>query len=163
MTIFRKSRKSVLRGGLFLYLLFLLPGISLASETEVFFVSSYHEGDLCGQPQYDAAVEALRQSNIPDLLFRGYFLDSRRQSAETIDEEVANIVKEIRERKPALVITIDDLAFARLYREVLQHPSMHLVFTGLNRPLEEYHGEVPFLDAQGLPGANITGFSSTFS
>ncbi len=157
MMIFRKFRKSLLGGGLFLCLLFLFPGISPASGAEVFFVSSYHQGDLCGQPQYDAAVEALRQSNIPGLLFRGYFLDSRRRNAETIDEEIANIVEEIRERKPALVITIDDLAFARLYQEVLRHPSMHLVFTGLNRSLEEYHHEAPFLDAQGLPGANITG------
>ncbi|HOO64914.1 MAG TPA: ABC transporter substrate binding protein [Synergistaceae bacterium] len=161
MTVFQKFRHFPLwRSFLWLLLfplLFLLPAISPAFGTEVFFVSSYHEGDLCGQPQYDAAAEALRQSNIPDLHFRGYFLDSRRRSAEKIDEEIADIVKELRERKPALVITIDDLAFARLYEEVLRHPWMRLVFTGLNRPLEEYHGEAPFLDAQGLPGANITG------
>ncbi|HPJ24700.1 MAG TPA: ABC transporter substrate binding protein [Synergistaceae bacterium] len=155
MSTLRKMQGIILWGGLFLCALFLAPDISFGAE--IFFVSSYHEGDMCGQPQYDAAMEALKQSDIPDLSFRGYYLDSRRQSPEKVQEETAKILRDLRECKPALVVTIDDLAFAKLYEEVLAHPSMYLVFTGLNRPVEEYHAKVPFLDAKGLPEANITG------
>jgi len=127
------------------------------SGEEVFFVASYHQGDMCGQPQYDAAMEALEQSALPNLSFRGYYLDSRRRTGEEIQKEIETIIRDIRERKPALVLTVDDLAFAALYEEVLRHPRMYLVFTGLNRFVEEYHAQAPFLDSQGLPSANITG------
>ena len=140
-----------------LLLLFSPLPLSPAFGEEVFFVTSYHQGDMCGQPQYDAAMEALRQSNIPDLTFRGYCLDSRRRPPEEVQQEIQYILQDLRERKPALVITVDDLAFASLYKEVLGHPSMFLVFTGLNRFVEEYHAQAPFLDDQGLPNANITG------
>ena len=128
-----------------------------ASAAEVFLVSSYHEGDMCGQPQYEAAVEALKQSGIPELSFRGYYLDSRRREEKDVDGDIERIIADIRERKPALVFTIDDLAFARLYGEVLRHPSTFLVFTGLNRAVAEYDKAAPFLDGKGLPVKNITG------
>ena len=128
-----------------------------ATAAEVFLVSSYHEGDMCGQPQYEAVVEALKQSGIPELSFRGYYLDSRRRVGKDIDREIDTIIADIRERKPALVFTIDDLAFARLYGEVLRHPSTFLVFTGLNRAVAEYDKGASFLDEKGLPAKNITG------
>lgn len=137
----------------------LSPGLFLDSAwgKEVFLVASYHHGDMCGQPQYDAAVEALRQSGIPDLSFRGYYLDSRRRTAQEIDKDVEAIIGDIRDLKPALVLTIDDLAFSKLYREVLLHRDMFLVFTGLNRSIDEYNAGAPFLDDSGRPNRNITG------
>lgn len=128
-----------------------------AWAVEIFIVGSYHQGDMCGQPQYDAVVEALNQSGIPDLSFKGYYLDSRRRSGQDIDRDIEVIVAEIRDRNPAMVVTIDDPAFARLYREVLKYPSMFLVFTGLNRSVEEYHKMDPFLDRSGRPDKNVTG------
>ncbi|SMG17690.1 ABC transporter substrate-binding protein [Dethiosulfovibrio salsuginis] len=147
-------KKSVLLG-IVLAVLSVLPRGAFAME--IFMVGSYHQGDMCGQPQYDAVVEALKQSGIPDLSFRGYYLDSRRRSPQEIDGDIEAIIGDIRELKPAMVVTVDDLAFARLYGEVLKHPSMYLVFTGLNRSVEEYNKIEPFLDRSGRPDKNVTG------
>ena len=130
--------------------------------TEVFVVASYHREDLCGRPQQEAAVEAIRQSDIPDVAFREYFLDSRRRDAKDVDREAERIVADIDARKPALVLTVDDAAFARLYGEALRRPSMFLVFSGLNRPVREYDAAIPFLDDKGLPSKNITGVFEPF-
>ncbi len=147
------------RFALFLLVAFLwsVSSLGIAWGKEVFLVASYHHGDMCGQPQYEAALEALRQSGIPGLSFRGYYLDSRRSTAQEIDKDVEAIIGDIRDLKPALVLTIDDLAFAKLYREVLGHQGMFLVFTGLNRSIEEYNSGAPFLDDLGRPNRNITG------
>lgn len=137
--------------------LFLFSALRPAGATEVFVVSSYHEGDLCGQPQYEAAVEALRQSHIEGLRFRSYHLDSRRRPPEEVHASVRLIVDDLRRHGPDLVLTVDDPAFALLYRELLALPSIPLVFTGLNRPAEAYSREAPFLDGRGRPDRNITG------
>ncbi len=130
--------------------------------TEIFIVASYHREDLCGRPQQEAAIEAIRQSDIPDIVFREYFLDSRRRDAKDIDRNVEWVVADIRTRKPALVLTVDDLAFSRLYGEALRLPSMFLVFSGLNRPVREYNARIPFLDEKGRPAKNITGVFEPF-
>lgn len=151
----RRALKSVLFSLVVFSFLGSICGASWGKE--VFLVASYHNGDMCGQPQYDAAVEALKQSGIPNLTFRGYFLDSRRRTAQEVDRDVAVILSDIRELKPALLLTIDDLAFSRLYGEALNHQDMHLVFTGLNRLVKEYDKEISFLDESGRPNKNITG------
>lgn len=151
--------RRVFRFTLLSILAVIVSGFSTVSAwgKEVFLVASYHHGDMCGQPQYDAAIEALKQSGIPNLSFRGYYLDSRRRTAQDIDRDIETIIGDIRDLKPALVLTVDDLAFARLYREVLLHPDMFLVFTGLNRSIGEYDSEASFLDASGRPNRNVTG------
>lgn len=147
----------LLKSALLVAVLLLCAAAFSASAAEVFLVSSYHEGDMCGRPQCEAALEALKQSGIPDLSFRVYHLDSRRRAGQEVDGDIEKIIADIRERKPALVLTVDDLAFSRLYGEVVRRPSTFLVFTGLNRAIAEYDREIPFLDEKGLPVKNITG------
>ena len=134
----------------------LLASARCAAADDVFLVASYHESDPCGQPQYLAAIDALRQGGFDDLSFKGFFLDTRVLPKEEVAIRAAQIVDEIRAAKPKFVFTIDDPAFALLYEEVLRHPEINLVFTGLNRSLEYYNGKARFLDGR-TPSANVAG------
>ncbi|MGB0126667.1 MAG: ABC transporter substrate binding protein [Rhodocyclaceae bacterium] len=132
----------------------LTAGSSIAAD--VFLVGSYHESDACGQPQYKAAMDALKQAGFSGLSSRGYFLDSRVASSEEVAKGIEQIKKDIRAEKPKLVFTIDDPAFAMLYEEVLRQPETKMVFSGLNRKLDFYNNKARFLSNR-TPAANITG------
>ncbi len=123
---------------------------------DVFVVGSYHKGDVCGQPQQDAAIDAFKQGGFADLSFREYYLNSRFLPGEETAQIVEQIITDIRTLKPKFVITTDDPAFARLYEEVLRHPEMYMIFTGLNRSLDDYNAKARFMENR-VPTANITG------
>ncbi len=127
-----------------------------AMAADVFLISSYHETDACGQPQYKAAMDALKQGGFASLSSKGYFLDARVASKDEVAKAVEQIKKDIRAEKPKLVFTIDDPAFAMLYEEVLRQPETKMVFTGLNRKLDFYNDKARFLSNR-TPVANITG------
>jgi len=133
-----------------------LGAFAPAMATDVFLVASYHETDVCGQPQYKAAMDALKQGGFANLTSKGYFLDTRVRSKEDVAKDIEQIKKDIRAAKPKFVFTIDDPAFAMLYEEVLKQPDTKLVFTGLNRSLDFYNQKAPFLSKR-TPSANITG------
>ncbi len=137
-------------------LLLALASAGPAAATDVFLIASYHETDACGQPQYKAAMDALRQGGFANLSAKGYYLDTRVAPREEVLKAVEQIRKDIRAAKPRLVFTIDDAAFAMLYEEVLQHPETRMVFTGLNRKLSYYNDKARFLNSR-TPIANITG------
>lgn len=48
-----------------------LAAATPARATDVFLIASYHETDACGQPQYRAAMDALRQSGFARLSSKG--------------------------------------------------------------------------------------------
>ena len=126
------------------HLAYLLPALVLGAATgvraeDIILVASYHATDACGQPQYQAAMDALKQGGFTGLSAKGYFLDARVQGKDDIAKTVELIKQDIRSTKPKFVFTIDDTAFAMLYEEVLQHPGTRLVFTGLNRSLDYYN------------------------
>lgn len=137
-----------------LALLLALPSAPRAED--ILLVASYHPTDACGQPQYQAAMDALKQGGFANLSAKGYYLDTRVQPREEVAKTVDRIKQDIRAHRPKFVFTIDDAAFALLYEEVLRHPETRLVFTGLNRKLEHYNQKARFLDPRG-PSANITG------
>ncbi len=141
---------------LFLFAFLACGAFSSAHAEDIILVASYHASDACGQPQYQAAIDALKQGGFTGLSSKGYFLDTRMQEKETVARTVELIKQDIRASKPKFVFTIDDAAFAMLYQEVLQHPKTRLVFTGLNRKLEDYNQQARFLDKRA-PTANITG------
>lgn len=127
-----------------------------AFAADVFLVASYHENDVCGRPQYQAAMDALKQGGFASLSTKGYFLDTRVRSKEDVARDIEQIKKDIRASKPRFVFTIDDPAFAMLYEDILRQPETHLVFTGLNRSLDFYNQKAAFLRNK-TPSANITG------
>lgn len=136
----------------------LLSGAAVAPATaaDIFLVASYHETDVCGRPQYQAAMDALKQGGFANLTSKGYFLDTRVRAREDVARDIEQIKKDIRTAKPKFVFTIDDPAFAMLYEEILKQPETRLVFTGLNRSLDFYNQKAPFLKSR-TPAANITG------
>jgi ABC-type uncharacterized transport system substrate-binding protein len=134
----------------------LMLGAAPARAADIFLVASYHETDACGQPQYKAAMEALKQAGFANLSTKGYFLDTRVAAKDEVAKAVEQIKKDIRAEKPKLVFTIDDPAFAMLYEEVLRQPETLMVFTGLNRKLDFYNDKARFLSNRA-PTANITG------
>ena len=127
-----------------------------AYAAEIFLVASYHENDVCGRPQYEAAMDALKQGGFSNLSSKGYLLDTRVRSREDVLKDIDQIKKDIRSQKPKFVFTIDDPAFAMLYEEILKQPETRLVFTGLNRSLDYYNERAQFLNKR-QPAANITG------
>lgn len=127
-----------------------------AWSEDVFLVASYHQKDACGEPQYNAALDALKQGGLSKLSSRGYFLDARVSSKDDVQKMIAQIKQDIRTVKPKLVFTLDDVAFAMLYEDVLQQPGTQLVFSGLNRRLDFYNDKARFLNGR-TPVANITG------
>lgn len=134
----------------------MLLGAASAMATEILLVASYHEKDVCGNPQYNAAMDAIRQGGFANVATKGYFLDTRVRAREDVAKDIEQIKREIRSTKPKVVFTVDDPAFAMLYEEVLRQPETKLVFTGLNRHLEFYNQKAPFLNDR-RPSANITG------
>lgn len=129
---------------------------SPAMAADIFLIASYHENDACGQPQYKAAMDALKQGGFASLSSKGYFLDARVTPKDEVVKAIEQIKKDIRADKPKLVLTIDDTAFASLYEEVLRQPQTKMVFTGLNRKLDYYNDKARFLSNR-TPTANITG------
>lgn len=123
---------------------------------DVYLIGSYHDIDPCGKPQYDAAVDALKTEGFGDLTFKGVYLDARHLSRDQITQKADEIRQAMRRDNPKLIFTIDDAAFALFYEEALAMPESYLVFTGLNRPLEYYNEQSPFLDKR-KPIRNITG------
>ena len=123
---------------------------------DVLLVSSYDQNDACGRPQYEAALEALKQGGFAGMSRQAYFLDQRTVSREQLQQTVEQIKREIRATRPKLVLTFDDPAFAMLYEEVLLQPGTRMVFSGVNRRLEDYNERAVFLDGR-KPVANITG------
>ena len=149
-------RKSLARAAIFAALTTWLLASSVARAEDIFLVASYHQSDACGQPQFDAAVDALKQGGFSTLTTKGYFLDSRVSPKEDVLKAIERIKSDIRTVKPRLVVTIDDPAFALLYEELLKQPDTQVVFTGINRKLEYYNEKARFLN-QRTPVANITG------
>lgn len=137
-------------------LMMLLLAAARALAVDVFLIASYHENDACGQPQYKAAMDALKQGGFAGLASKGYFLDTRVAAKEDVAKAIELIKKDLRADKPKLVVTIDDPAFAMLYEEVLRQPETRMVFSGLNRKLDYYNDKARFL-SQRTPVANITG------
>lgn len=123
----------------------------------IFIIASYHEGDMCGQPQMDAVIEAINQNNVNEFVFKKYFLDTRKREYALVQKDVEEIKKEIEFFKPKFVITIDDPALEYFYRTVLAYDDMFLVFTGVNKAIEKYNESFPFLDENGIATKNITG------
>ena len=129
----------------------------IPNTNHVFIISSYHVGDPCGQPQFDAVIEALQHSRITNLSFTGHFLDTRRNSEHVIKQKIEFIKEDILTLKPKVIVTLDDPSFSLLYKFVMNIPDTFLVFSGLNKCVQLYNEEKEFLTNDCIPIKNITG------
>lgn len=144
--------------------------VAAASESvpRIFILHSYEADNVCGQPQHDGVVTALKEAGfIMKKTARGigkrtelqvYHMDTKRKNniPELIDEQARIALGKIDTFQPNILVTLDDNAF-RTVGLKLADSRIAVVFSGLNGQLEVYHRQVPFLNARKSPGHNITG------
>jgi len=138
----------------------LFPMTSFSKEVKIFMVQSYSDQDLCGKPQLEGAVKALKNNGFTedDSKIYYFFMDTKKHyvTKEQIAERGNVAYKKITTIKPDVVITFDDNAFKTLAPKLI-HTQYKLIFTGINKPPEEYNKKLHFMDKNRKPTANITG------
>jgi ABC-type uncharacterized transport system substrate-binding protein len=129
-----------------------------AKAPKIFIVQSYEQDHVCGSPQGQGIETALRKAFKEEIRVRTHFMNTKtiNSTPEKMKSEALVVLSEIESFAPDMVFTVDDDAF----REVglkLAGRSYPVIFTGMNGQPENYSKNVPFLDSQGRPSANITG------
>ena len=141
--------------------LVLLAQTSSLYAARIFILHSYEKDHVCGQPQHDGVVSALRQAGYHEgenLELQVYFMDTkqRNNTPDLIKCEASLARKMIDAFKPDVLVTLDDNAFSSVglaYADA----RLPVVFCGVNNLLEKYNARVPFMNSREAPGHNITG------
>ncbi len=130
----------------------LLYGCS--NDRTVFILSSYDEKDVCGAPQVEGAIDALKKEiNNPKIDIT--YLDSRRISGQEIESRCDDFAKSVKLRKPSLILTTDDAAFQCAAKHFMGE-KIPVVFSGINVTPEHYNEKYHFLKER-KPVKNFTG------
>jgi ABC-type uncharacterized transport system substrate-binding protein len=129
-----------------------------SQDIKIFIVQSYEKDHVCGSPQGLGISTSLTKAFKDRVHIRTHFMNTKtiNSTSEKMKNEALVVLSEIETFKPDMVFTVDDDAF----REVglkLAGRSYPVIFTGMNGQPENYHKNIPFLDGNGRPGANITG------
>jgi ABC-type uncharacterized transport system substrate-binding protein len=110
----------------------------------IVYINSYHEGYGSSDDVMEGIIETLR---VEDVELMTYFLDAKRKITESeIQESVKNILQEIKQFNPALMIVSDDNAVKELVVPYFNNTSLPVVFCGVNWSAEQYQ-----------LGSNVTG------
>ncbi|GFM38622.1 ABC transporter substrate-binding protein [Desulfovibrio psychrotolerans] len=132
-----------------------------AGEKKVFILHSYELGHVCGGPQHDGALRALREAGFEpgrNLAVQAFAMDTRRVNTtpERMRTQARLALEDIARFSPDVLITLDDDAFRTVGLQVANTP-LPVVFSGLNGRPESYSQQVPWLESRNRPGHNITG------
>ncbi len=131
-----------------------------AGPERIFILHSYGKGDICGQPQADGALAALREAGFQGsrIAVETYYMDTkgRNNTPKLVAEQGRLALGRIAAFKPRVLITLDDNAFGEVALRLVDTP-VQIVFSGLNGQPEEYSRKVPFLGSRARPGHNVTG------
>jgi gluconate transporter len=131
-------------GGVLALNVFVGPPAHAASK-RVFYVNSYHEGYAPSDEAMAAIREILRDARV-DL--RMAYLDAKRHpDAGSVAERAGQIVRQIRDFHPDLLIASDDDAVKYVVAPNFRNGPFPVVFCGVNWSAEQY----------GLPADNVTG------
>jgi putative ABC transport system substrate-binding protein len=127
----------------------------------VFILHSYEANHVCGQPQHDGIVTALKREGFKEnknLVLQVYFMDTKRKNntPELIKEQARLALEKIRSFRPNVLVTLDDNAFSTVALNLVDS-AIPIVFSGMNGQPEDYNKIKPFMDSRSLPGHNITG------
>ncbi|WP_320172337.1 ABC transporter substrate binding protein [Maridesulfovibrio sp.] len=146
--------------------LVLLAFCSLVSAADkekktVFIVHSYSMKNICGAPQHQGVVEALREKGFTEgdnLVIHASAMDTKRtnNTPELILKEADRVLKEINTVKPDIVVVLDDNAFRTVGLELVD-TDVDVVFSGMNGQPEDYDRTRKWLNSRNKPGHNITG------
>ncbi len=147
-----------------LFLLFLnLNVLEALSESplRVFILHSYESGHVCGQPQHDGVIAALKTAGFEEkknLEIKTYTMDTKRKNntPQLIEEQTRIALKEIDSFRPDVLVTLDDNAFRTVALDLVDG-SIPIVFCGINGQPENYNKTKRFMESRSKPGHNITG------
>ncbi len=138
-------------------------GLALAAETyTLVVVHSYEEDHVCGSPQHEGIVSALRDAGISEyrenLKVVSCFMDTKRRNntPELIAREAAAALRLIEESDPDIVVTIDDNAFRHVGIQLLG-TGIPVLFSGVNGQIEDYISQYGIAYSRDVPGKNISG------
>ena len=130
-------------GGVLVLNLFVAPP-ARAAAPRVFYVNSYHEGYAPSDESMAAIREILREH----AELKVAFLDAKRHpDAGSVAERAGQIVRQIRDFHPDLLIASDDDAVKYVVAPNFRNGPFPVVFCGVNWSAEQY----------GLPADNVTG------
>jgi ABC-type uncharacterized transport system substrate-binding protein len=166
------GRRDALRAAfvfVFAAIVSLAPGSALAqtqSAKRIYIVHSYEKGHVCGEPQAEGILDALKAAGWTsdrNLTARSYYMDTYRANAtpEAMQREGQKALEEIAEFKPDIVFILDDPAARFVMMPLVGRPDLSLVFSGMNGQPEMYNDIKKFLDTRARPGSNVTGVYET--
>jgi len=135
--------------------------VSAKSMSRVFILHSYEKDDVCGKPQNDGILAALKhagftENNNLDVQF--YYMDTKRKNNTSvlIEKQASAALEKIRKFKPDILVTLDDNAFRSVALKLVDS-GIPIVFSGMNGQPEIYNQQKLFMNSRANPGHNITG------
>jgi ABC-type uncharacterized transport system substrate-binding protein len=129
-----------------------------SQEFRIFIVQSYEKGHVCGNPQGLGIGTSLTKAFKDRVHIQTHFMNTKtiNSTPEKIKKEALVVLSEVEAFEPNMVFTVDDDAFREVGLKLIGR-SYPVIFTGMNGQPENYSKNVPFLNGQGQPSANITG------
>ncbi len=149
---------SVVRIALLIFLMIPLA----AEEYTLAVIQSYEENHVCGSPQNEGILSALRDAGISEykgnLKVVSYFMDTKRRNntPALIAWEAAAALALIEQSNPDIVITVDDNAFMHVGIKLLG-TGIPVLFSGVNGQIEDYISRYGIAYTRDVPGKNISG------
>lgn len=132
-----------------------------AGMHRVFILHSYDRENVCGRPQHDGVVAALKEQGFTEgknLVLKTYYMNtkSRNNTEKLISRQARIALSKIRDFRPHVLVTLDDNAFRTVALELVDTPR-NIVFSGMNGQPEDYNLKKRFMESRERPGHNITG------
>ncbi len=136
-------------------------GDAAESPVKLFILHSYESKNVCGQPQHDGIITALREAGYhpnKNLDLDVYYMDTKRKNNTLglIQRQADIALNRIGAFNPAILVTLDDNAFKSVALRLVD-TDIDIVFSGLNGQPESYNQQVTFMKSRINPGHNITG------
>ena len=157
-----KNRKYwILLGTISLLFFTALSNAQEKAKAKIFILHSYSKNHVCGQPQHDGVIAALKENGYvtgKDYALEVYYMNSKKKNntPELIAEQASIALEKIKQFQPDVLVTLDDNAF-RTVALPLVDSDIDIVFCGMNGQPEDYNKQVPSIESVKHPGHNITG------
>ena len=162
------SKRSALIIGCGLLSAAALPFTTLAAIAQaqpakrIYIVQSYEKGHVCGEPQAEGILDALRTGGWEvghNLTVKSYYMDTYRTNAapEAMKAQGQKALSEIAEFKPDIVFVLDDAAVRQVMLPLIGRTDTSVVFSGMNGQPEIYDEPKHYLDSRARPGRHVTG------
>lgn len=140
---------------------FALTVHSAPEPHRIFILHSYEFNHVCGQPQHDGVIFALKNAGFKegvDFEIHAFQMDTKRKNntPRLIHDQAIKALEEIRLYRPQILVTLDDNAFREVALKLIDSP-VSIVFSGLNGQPEAYNKKKICICSRSAPGHNVTG------